>query len=83
MTPKQTAIRNMAKVFGVALAAGTVTGILLMAVPLPLLGIGAAVIMMLYLIHMIYELELSKAEHLEALNKLNNPRGRQVFDSAL
>jgi len=75
MTPKQTAIRNMAKVFGVAVLAGTLTSTLLIFVPLPYIGIGAAVIMMLYLIHMIYELELSKAEHLEALNKLNNPRG--------
>jgi hypothetical protein len=75
MTPKQTAIRNMIKIAGVALIAGTVTGILLMTVPLPLLGIGAGVIMMLYLVHMIYELELSKAQHLEALNKMNDPKG--------
>ena len=75
MTPKQTAIRNMAKVVGVALIAGTITSVLLAFVPLPLLGIGAAVVMMLYLVHMIYELELSKAQHLEALNKLNNPKG--------
>jgi hypothetical protein len=75
MTPKQTAIRNMIKIAGVALIAGTVTGILLMTVPLSLLGIGAGVIMMLYLVHMIYELELSKAQHLEALNKMNDPKG--------
>jgi len=75
MTPKQTAIRNMIKIASVALISGTVTGILLMTVPLPLLGIGAGVIMMLYLVHMIYELELSKAQHLEALNKMNDPKG--------
>ena len=75
MTPKQTALFNMAKLVGVAVLAGSVTSALLMFVPLPLLGIGACVIMMLYLVHMIYELELSKAQHLEALNKLNTPKG--------
>ena len=75
MTPKQTALFNMAKLVGVALIAGAVTSVLLMTVPLAILGIGACVIMMLYLVHMIYELELSKAQHLEALNKLNNPKG--------
>jgi hypothetical protein len=75
MTSKQTALINTAKMIGVALITGTVTGILLMTVPLPLLGLGAAVIAILYLVHMIYELELSKAEHLEALNKLNTPKG--------
>ena len=70
MTSKQTALFNTAKLFGVALLAGTVTGILLMNVPLPILGIGAAVIAMLFLIHMIYELELSKAEYRETLTQL-------------
>jgi hypothetical protein len=71
MTPKQTALINVAKMVGLALLAGAVTSLLLMHVPLPYLGIGACVIVLLYLVHMIYELELSKAEHLEALNTLN------------
>jgi hypothetical protein len=70
MTPKQTALINVAKMFGLALLAGAVTSLLLIHVPLPYLGIGACVIVMLYLVHMIYELELSKAEHLESLNKM-------------
>jgi hypothetical protein len=41
-----------------------------MAVPLPYIGIGVCVIVLLYLIHMLYELELSKAEHQEALKEL-------------
>jgi hypothetical protein len=41
-----------------------------MAVPLPYIGIGVCVIVLLYLIHMLYELELSKAEHREALKEL-------------
>jgi hypothetical protein len=68
---KQTAMLNVAKLVGVAVLAGSVTSVLLMAVPLPYLGIGVCVIVMLYLIHMLYELELSKAEHQEALKELN------------
>ena len=68
---KQTALLNVAKLVGVAVLAGSVTSLLLIHVPLPYLGIGVCVIVMLYLIHMIYELELSKAEHLEALKELN------------
>jgi Flp pilus assembly protein TadB len=71
MTPKQTAMLNVAKMLSVAVLAGAVTSLLLIHVPLPLLGIGVCVIMMLFLIHWIYELELTKAEHLEALNTLN------------
>ena len=75
MTPKQTALFNMAKLVSVAVLAGALTSTLLIFVPLPYIGIGACVIVLLYLVHMIYELELSKAQHLEALNKLNNPKG--------
>jgi Flp pilus assembly protein TadB len=71
MTPKQTAMLNVAKMLGVAVLAGAVTSLLLIHVPLPLLGIGVCVIMMLFLIHWIYELELSKAEHLKSLDELN------------
>jgi len=68
---KQTALINVAKLIGLAVFVGIVTSILLMHVPLPYLGIGVCVIVLLYLIHMIYELELSKAEHREALKELN------------
>ena len=67
---KQTALLNVAKLIGLAVLAGSVTSILLMAVPLPYIGIGVCVIVLLYLIHMLYELELSKAEHQEALKEL-------------
>jgi hydrogenase/urease accessory protein HupE len=44
-------------------------------VPLAILGIAFSVFMLGFLIKMVYDLELSKAEHLEALNKLNTPKG--------
>ena len=71
MTPKQTALINVVKLTGLALIVGAVTAVLLMHVPLPYLGIGACVVVMLFLVHMIYEVELSKAEHLKSLNELN------------
>ena len=67
---KQTAMLNVAKLVGVGVLAGTLTSVLLMTVPLPYIGIGVCVVVLLYLVHMIYELELSKAEHQEALKEL-------------
>ena len=75
MTSKQIAIRNVAKLVGLALIVGFGTGILINTVPVAILGIGASVIVLGFLIKMIYDIELSKAEHLETLNKLNNLKG--------
>lgn len=69
MTAKQIAIRNVAKIAGLAVLIGALTSALLAFVPLPYIGIGGCAIVMLYLVHMIYELELSKAERLAELNK--------------
>jgi Flp pilus assembly protein TadB len=70
MTAKQTALINVTKLVGLALIVGIVTTVLLMHVPLPYVAIGVCVAVMLYLIHMIYELELSKAEYRETLTQL-------------
>lgn len=78
MTSKQTAIINTAKILGVAALAGTITSVLLMYVSLPLIGIGVCTVIMLFLIHMIYELELEKAKCLRAFEKHN---AIQKFDT--
>ena len=70
MTAKQTALINVAKMLGMAVLAGSVTSLLLIFVPLPYIGIGVCVVVMLFLVHMIYELELSKAEYRETLAQL-------------
>jgi hypothetical protein len=70
MTPKQTAMLNVAKLVGVAVLAGALTSSLLIFVPLPYIGIGVCMIVLLYLVHMIYEMELSKAEYRETLTQL-------------
>ena len=72
MTPKQIAVRNVAKMIAIAVIVGVGTGVLLNTVPLYILGIGAATIMLAFLIRMVYEMELDKAERLA---KLNNPKG--------
>jgi fatty acid desaturase len=69
MTAKQTALINVAKMLGVAVLAGSVTSLLLIFVPLPYIGIGVCVVVMLFLVHMIYELELSKAEYREKIGR--------------
>jgi hypothetical protein len=70
MTAKQTALINTSKMLGVAVLAGSVTSLLLIFVPLPYIGIGVCVVVLLFLVHMIYELELSKAEYRETLAQL-------------
>jgi fatty acid desaturase len=70
MTAKQTALINTSKMLGMAVLAGAVTSLLLIFVPLPYIGIGVCVVVMLFLVHMIYELELSKAEYRETLAQL-------------
>jgi hydrogenase/urease accessory protein HupE len=75
MTAKQIAIRNVTKMVSIALIVGLGTGVLIKTVPLAILGIGACVIGIGFLVKMVYDVELSKAEHLETLNKLNNLKG--------
>lgn len=72
MTPKMTALRNTAKLFGVAVLAGALTSSLLIFVPLPYIGIGACVIVLLFWVHVIYEMELDKAKRLQELNNLKD-----------
>jgi fatty acid desaturase len=70
MTAKQTALINVAKMLGMAVLAGAVTSLLLIFVPLHYIGIGVCVVVMLFLVHMIYELELGKAEYRKTLTQL-------------
>ena len=70
MTAKQIAIRNVTKMASIALIVGVGTGVLIKTVPLAILGIGACVIGISFLVKMVYDVELSKAEHLETLNNL-------------
>jgi hypothetical protein len=71
MTPKQTALLNVTKLVVLALVSGVAVNVALTYFTVTEIGIGFCVGMIAYLSKMLYELELSKAEHLEALNTLN------------
>lgn len=69
MTPKQTAIKNTLLVVGSGLATGALVSLTLNFLTLAQFGIVACVVMLGFGVKMVYDLELSKAERLEELNK--------------
>jgi hypothetical protein len=71
MTPKQTALIQTLKLFGIAVAAGILINVAFAYFTLAQVGIAFALAVLAALIKFVYDLELSKAEHLEALNTLN------------
>jgi hypothetical protein len=71
MTPKQTALLNVSKLLALALVSGFAVNVALTYFTIAQIGIGFCVGMIAYLCKMLYELELAKAEHLDALNTLN------------
>ena len=71
MTPKQTALLNMSKLLGIALTAGFGASVVIANFTIEQIGIGFCAGMIVYLCKMVYDIELAKAEHLEALNTLN------------
>jgi hypothetical protein len=74
MTPKQTALLNMSKLLAIALVAGFCVNIVFIYFTVTQVGIGFCVGMIVYLCKMVYDIELSRAEHLEALNTLNKTK---------
>jgi hypothetical protein len=71
MTPKQTALINVAKLVTVAILAGAMTSLAFTFFTIAQIGIAFALAVMAALIKFVYDIELSKAEHLDALNTLN------------
>jgi hypothetical protein len=72
MTPRQTAARNVAVFFLSAIGSGVVMAFALDIFGLALVGTALSFLMLVYLVKVVYDMELDKAERLE---KLNNPRG--------
>ena len=72
MSPKQTALIQTAKLFAVALLIGALTSLVFAYFTVNQIGIGFCIVMLAYLGKMIYDMELSKAEHLQTLKKLND-----------
>ena len=71
MTPKQTALIQTLKLFGIAVAAGILINVAFAYFTLAQVGIAFALVVLAALVKFVYDLELSKAEHLDALNTLN------------
>ena len=72
MTPKQIAVRNVAVFFISSIGSGVAISLAIDRFGIPLVGIALSSIVLAYLIKVVYDMELDKAERLE---RLNNPRG--------
>jgi hypothetical protein len=70
MTPKKTALIQTVKLFAIAISAGVLVNVLFAFFTIAQIGFVFALIVLVALIKMVYDLELSKAEHLDALNKM-------------
>ena len=70
MTPKQTALIQTFKLFAIAILAGVLVNVAFTYFTVAQIGIAFALAVFAALVKMIYDVELSKAEHLEALNKM-------------
>ena len=72
MTPKQTALARVVGLIATAIAVGFVVNVAFTYFTVAEIGIGFSIGMLAFMIKMVYEIELDRAERLE---KLNNPRG--------
>jgi hypothetical protein len=70
MTPKQTALIQTLKLFAIAIAAGVLINVAFAYLTVVQVGIAFTLAVLALLIKFVYDLELSKAEHLDALNKM-------------
>ena len=71
MTPQKTALIQTAKLFAIAFGTGVLVNVLFAFFTIAQIGFVFALIVLAVLIKMVYDLELSKAEHFEALDELN------------
>ena len=70
MTPKQTALIQTFKLFAIAILAGVLINVAFVYFTVAQVGTAFALVVFAALVKMIYDVELSKAEHLESLNKM-------------
>lgn len=69
MTPKQTAIFRTVSLVATALIMGLLVNVAMTYFTVSQVGIGFVAGVMLYLLKMVYDIELEKAQRLEQLNK--------------
>ena len=72
MTSKQIALLNVTKIIALAIITGALVGYLLITFSLAHVSMALSAAMLLYVIKMMYDLELDKAERLKQLNDSNS-----------
>jgi uncharacterized membrane protein YfcA len=72
MTSKQIALLNVAKMVVFAMITGALAGYLLITFSLAHISMALSAAILLYVIKMMYDLELDKAERLKQLNESNS-----------
>lgn len=70
MTPKQTALIKTAKLITIAIAISVLVHLLFAFLTLAQIGIIFYLVLFAFLAKMVYDLELSKAEHEQSLDQL-------------
>ena len=70
MTPKQTALIQTLKLFAIAFASGVLINVAFAYFTIVQIGTAFALVVFAALAKMVYDIELSKAQHLESLNKM-------------
>lgn len=71
MTPKQTAIFNVAGILATTVGTCIVMAVLVQVFSVVELAIGAGVLMIAWLVKMLYDIELDRATRLQELDKTN------------
>ena len=72
MTPKQIALKNVTFFFFSAIVSGILLALAIDFFGLAFVGTALSFLMLVYLVKIVYDMEVDKAERLA---KLNNPRG--------
>ena len=72
MTPRQTALKNVTIFFATSVGSGVALALAIDYFGLALVGTALSFVMLAYLVKVVYDMEVDKAERLA---KLNNPRG--------
>ena len=72
MTPRQTALKNVTLFFVTSIGLGVAVALAIDFFGLAPIGTGLAVLVLVYLVKVVYDIEVEKAERLE---RLNTPKG--------
>jgi len=72
MSPKQTALIQVAKLIALAVVVSISVNLVFAYFTVAQIGIGFCIVMLACLVKMVYDLEVAKAEHIQGLEKLKD-----------